>query len=230
MGETAYRTMTDIVYEHILRQVHTGVLKPGDRIVIERITQELNIGRTPVREAVKQLASEGILTLDPYKSPRVREISPHDIRDIYEVRKILEPQAAVLALEHLSPGDLRTLRRLCDEAERAVARQRIEEYIALNKDFHFLIYERSGNKWLLKYIDLLWYFARWVNVPTLFDHTTTERYLGSHASICDAIETKNAEALEAALVAHLDDALDSTLTELSQLERDSSGNRAEESA
>lgn len=227
MTETSYRTMTDVAYEHILREVHTGALKPGDKIVIERITRKLNIGRTPVREAVKQLASEGILTLDPYKSPRVREISLDDVRDIYEVRKIIEPRAAVLALDHFSPTDVTSLRRLCDEAHEAVSHGRIEEYITLNKDFHFLIYKRSGNKWLLKYIQLLWYFARWVNVPTLFDQSITQKYLASHAAICEAIERKDAAALEAACVAHLHDALVSTLRELSRLDKVSGLSRAE---
>jgi len=227
MFETNYRTMTEIAYEHILREVHTGALKPGDRLVIEEITRQLNIGRTPVREAVRQLASEGILTLDPYRSPRVRRISPDDVRDIYQVRAILEPRAAVLALEHISPADVASLRQLCAKAEDAVSHGRIEEYIALNKDFHFLIYERSGNPWLLKYIQLLWYFARWVNVPTLFDRSITQKYLASHAAVCEAIEHKDAAALEATCVAHLHDALESTLRELSQLDKEPRPNRVE---
>ncbi|GAH63949.1 unnamed protein product, partial [marine sediment metagenome] len=112
-----------------------------------------------------------------------------------------------------------SLLRLRDEAEKAVMERRIEKYITVNKDFHFYIYNRCNNKWLVRYIQSLWYFGRWVNVATLFEHNVAQKYLASHGRIYEAIRDRDEKALEAAFVDHLNDALESTLRALSRLEK-----------
>ncbi len=219
MPHSNYRTMTEIAYEHILEKVHQGRLKPGQKLVIEEITKELDMSRVPIREAIKQLASEGILILDPHRSPRVREISFDDIREIYQVRRFLEPQAAVLAVDNLSPADLEAICRLKAKTEQAVRQRRMEKYIAFNRDFHFFIYNRSGNKWLVQTIESLWFFARWVNVATLFENSVIDSYLQSHERISQALQRRDKENLKTICEGHLDDALRTTLDYLSRMER-----------
>ncbi|MBW1711587.1 MAG: GntR family transcriptional regulator [Deltaproteobacteria bacterium] len=219
MTRDNYRSMTEIAYEHILETVHAGRLKPGDKLVIEEVTKELNMSRVPIREAVKQLASEGILILDHHKSPLVREISLSDVKEIYQVRKLLEPRAAVLALDNFSADDLETVNRLRERTEKAVLKKRMEKYIVLNRDFHFFIYHRSNNKWLVKTIESLWFFARWVNVATLFENNVTDSYLASHEAICEALKQKDKPRLEQVCAGHLEDALEVTLNFLSRIDQ-----------
>jgi DNA-binding GntR family transcriptional regulator len=218
MPQAGYRSMTEIAYEHVLQKVHTRSLKPGEKVVIEDISKELNMSRIPVREAVKQLGSEGILVLDTYRSPRVRSISREDMRQIYELRQILEPRAAILAMSHFGAEDHAALRELCAQTESAVRERLFEQYIAANRDFHFFIYRRCGNRWLVDYITSLWNFARWINVATLFDQAITRDYVANHGAICRAIADGDARGVESGIVRHLDDALAATLALLARLE------------
>ena len=194
--------MTQIAYEHIIQKIDQGKYESGDKIIIEEIAKELGMSRIPVRESIKQLASEGILTIDSHKSPRLRKVSLKDIEQIYEIRKILEPRSVVKALDNLSPADLQHLEKLVAEMGVCIRERKINNYLNKNREFHFYLYKKSKNPWLLKYIESLLYFTRWVDAATYFKDEIID--VTSHEKILKAIKNKNRESLEKLVAEHID--------------------------
>jgi DNA-binding GntR family transcriptional regulator len=171
-----------------------------------------------VREAFKKLESEGILDITPNKSAILKKISSKDIEDIYEIRKVVESYAAVTALSNLSEEDIRFLDGNLERMEISVSGKKMEDYVALNRGFHFFIYEKTGNKWLVKYIESLWYFGRWVNIVTFFHEDIQKNYLRNHKAILHAIQKKDTELLKTAFTDHIEQAKRNIIAHLMEKE------------
>jgi DNA-binding GntR family transcriptional regulator len=223
MVQDNYKTKAQIAYEYILKKIHEVAFVPGEKLIIENITKELGISRIPVREAFKKLESEGILDITPNKSAILKKISPGDIEDIYEIRKVIESYAAVSALENLSEEDIRYLESNLDRMEISVSGKKMEDYVALNRGFHFFIYEKTGNKWLVKYIESLWYFGRWVNIVTFFNEDIQKNYLGNHQTILHAIQRKDRDSLRKAFTDHIEQAKRNIIAHLVEKEAQGTG-------
>ncbi len=204
--EPDYKTKAQIAYQYILKKIHGGIVKPGERLIIENITKQLDMSRIPVREAFKKLESEGILEDIPNKSARIREISTEDIKDIYEIRKIVEPQAAIMALDHITTSDIKYLEDSVRKMEKSFKQKKIEDYIDLNKDYHFYIYKKSNNKWMPKYIESLWHIGRWVNLVTYFEESVQKDYMDSHRKILKALQKRDKGLLKSSFIEHIDHA------------------------
>ncbi len=204
MENDPYKTKAKIAYEYILKKIHNQRVKPGEKLIIEDVSKEMGISRIPVREAFRKLESEGILENFPNKSSRVKRICMSDIEDLYEIRKIIEPRAAVMALKSFTRQDIEYLETNLKKMEKSLKESNIQAYIDLNKDFHFYIYKKSNNKWLPQTIETLWFFARWVNVATYFEDKVKKEYIYSHSKILDAIRMKDKKNLEKAFTQHLE--------------------------
>src|SRR5581483_8281538 len=108
---TAERMVHTILQQRIL----DGVLRPGERIDLDAIAQELAVSRTPVRTALRQLESEGLVTIYPHRAVMVSELSADDLEQIYAVRIHLETLAAQMAVPNLTDSDLAEIRRIHHE-------------------------------------------------------------------------------------------------------------------
>src|SRR5690606_28953047 len=108
----------------LLQEILTGQLRGGKRLVQADLANRFGVSTTPVREALQELASEGVVRLDPHRGAVVSEFSKHDLMEIFELRRVLEPIVMRLALPEFGAAELETLRTLCRqmEATRDVAR------------------------------------------------------------------------------------------------------------
>jgi DNA-binding GntR family transcriptional regulator len=204
LEEGSYKSKAQFAYEYILKKIHNRVAKPGEKLLIEEIAKEIGISRIPVREAFRKLESEGILENFPNKSSRVKKISIEDLKDIYAIRKMIEPRAAVMALTNLDGRDLDVLEGNLKKMERSLRENKVQEYIDLNRKFHFYIYEKSDNRWLPKYIETLWFFARWVNVAVYFENRIKNDCIRSHSNILETLRKKDKKKLEKVFTEHLE--------------------------
>jgi DNA-binding GntR family transcriptional regulator len=135
------------VQDELRSAILEGALAPGERLRAEAVAERLGTSRTPVREALLMLEREGLVVVEPHRGAVVRAFDAADLLDLYEVRALVEPHAALRAATRIEPQALERLRRLCEKAERPDAT--VDEQITGNEEFHALIAAAAGSPRLL---------------------------------------------------------------------------------
>lgn len=197
---TAHEFARDSLREMILG----GELPPGTPFVQVELARHLGLSATPIREAMRDLVSEGWLEFDPHHGAVVRVVPPAELREIYMIRKMLEPEAAALAAKVQNRAaiaaarvTLKGLTRLKDPVKR----------IALNKTFHDHVLDASGSPRLASIVRMLQDNARLTvamgNIEMHADGFAV-RVDGTHLRIVEALEAADAEAAAAATLEHLE--------------------------
>lgn len=149
-------TLQERVTMSIRKAIIEGYWKDGDKIRQEELSQMLNVSRMPIREALRQLAVEGLVTLEHHRGAIVNPITERDVTEVYELRSRLESLAAELAVPNLLSEDFDTLDGYNARMQEAADRGDTATYIALNREFHFYIYKNSDWRRLGILINTLW--------------------------------------------------------------------------
>ena len=147
-------TIDDICFD-LRQQIVDRMIPPGTKLTENKLSQRWNISRTPVREALRRLESEGFLTSQRYKGFVVNSITIEDIGQLYTIRICLEGLAGKLATPIISqdPSRLSFLERLCKEMGILSEKNDTEGYIKKNNEFHSYIWHSCKNKWLIKILE-----------------------------------------------------------------------------
>lgn len=197
-----YQTMQQAVTEHLRSAIFSGELAPGARIQQDDLSRQLGVSRMPVREALRILASEGLVELRPHRGAVVVSLRPVDIAEVFEIRAMLEARAAQLAAPHLDDATIEQLRAILDELAR-IGPLAEDRWLQLNRAFHTAIYPASGWPRLCALIEA----QRNVVEPYLRLALT---YLGrdtsahqEHLLILRAAEARDGELLARYTVEHL---------------------------
>jgi GntR family transcriptional regulator, rspAB operon transcriptional repressor len=189
------------VYQSLKQDILTGVLPCGEKLREVALAERLKVSRTPVREALEQLAEDGLVQIASHKSAQVRALELSEIKHIYEVREHLEGLAARLAATQGNKTDLAAMHLALSRLEQAAP----EDYLAqvqADNAFHGAIVAASGNKVLtktLKDLELSVARVKWLTRTHNQDATTK----AAHWAIVHAIETKQPEAAEIVARAHI---------------------------
>lgn len=150
------RTSEAIAAAELRDAILRGELAPGMKIRQEATAQQLGISLIPIREALKTLAAEGIVTYHPQRGYFVTELPPSAVGDMYVVRDLLERRTEELAIPPLTEPDLAAMHEHLRDQARAVDEQDAVEMIATNRRFHFVIFDRCTNPWLIRFVTQLW--------------------------------------------------------------------------
>lgn len=134
----ARRTTHELVLEMMRSQIIAGEFPAGSRLVQSDLALAMEVSTTPVREALRELASEGLVRFDPHRGAVVQELSPAEFEEIYDFRMVLEPMAIRRAIGRLTPQLLEQLERLHHLMKDEVDPGR---WVQFNRDFHMKIYE-----------------------------------------------------------------------------------------
>jgi len=149
-------TLTENAVGVLREEILSGFLKPGERVHLGTAAERLEMSPIPIREALRILASEGLVQTLPQRGYRVREASLEDLTDTYMVRKVVDPWAVELAVPNLDEEDLQQLEQSHEEMmDRVAARDWIGS-LPHHYAFHFGIYEKCGSPWLLRMVQILW--------------------------------------------------------------------------
>lgn len=154
--EDSRRTLAAQVAERIRQAILTQTLPPSSRINQYQLAEDLQVSLVPVREALKTLEAEGLVTITPRRGAFVTEISLDDLDELYFARKLIEGEAMALACEHLTEHDFTILRSIIDEMRAATAGDDIHAFMQYNRDFHMHIYSATRNRYLFQVIETLW--------------------------------------------------------------------------
>jgi DNA-binding GntR family transcriptional regulator len=146
----------------LLDAILRGEILPGERLVEDKLARQLDVSKTTLREALQGLEHQGLLTKQDHRGTFVTKLSQHDIEDAYAVRLRLEPFAAALAHEHMTPRRFAELASVLEEMRVAAERGEFVEVYKVDAQFHQLIWRQSGNALLEKALEMvclpLWAF------------------------------------------------------------------------
>ena len=146
-------SITALEIVEVLRDdIIKGNLKPREHLVETALAKRFQVSRTPIREAVRQLAGLGLVKQEAYKGAIVADIDVKEIVDIYTVRSSLEGLATRLAAEHLTEADFEKMGRQIDLMEQSKSVLDLERYTRANEEFHNIIFIACGNNYLIKTI------------------------------------------------------------------------------
>jgi DNA-binding GntR family transcriptional regulator len=139
------RSLSEVVSEQIRGRILDGTLKPGERLVEDRLSAELGVSRVPVREALRGLSAEGLVTLLPRRGATVVEVTPETVAELVEVRALLEGLNARLAAQRHDPEIIVQLEDTLARGNEAAKTGTAEELARLNAEFHERLAEASRN-------------------------------------------------------------------------------------
>jgi DNA-binding GntR family transcriptional regulator len=190
-------SIADKVYALLKREIAVGAFRPGGRIVEKALASRLGISRTPIREALLKLETDGVVVCTSRRSYNVRMLTVHDVRQIYETLGILEGAAAAAVASRLTPADLRELRRLNRMMATAAGSADLPAFGDLNRRFHDVFLLKLDNQVLRETCHLvrapLYTFP--VRRHTLADWL--RKSVAEHRTIIRLVAAGDAEALGA---------------------------------
>ena len=193
------RRATDEVYDAMRQAILTRVFKPGERLQVEEISAKLGVSLTPVRHALQQLATEGLVDIHPRSGTYVSAVSPEDIEETFEIRCALECLAAERAVTRITPTQLARIRELLRILSRAVIGERsLKEHEKANVELHETIIEASGSRRIRELYDSLYAHIKIARIHTSEAHQDRRRDWTSrleeeqkeHAAIVRALEAR----------------------------------------
>jgi len=202
--------LADDVYEQILSAIVTGQIAPGDRLIQEKIASEINISRTPVREALLRLEQEGVLEMQGRKGFAIRKMKEDEVVQVYGAREAVEGYAAYWLAENRTPQRIAAIQEKVD-AERAEQTDDVQVEFRLNKAIHRSIVEQSDNKVLLDLFETLWGHgvSLWLFAGTMTNQDPPDPNV--HQALLDVISKGSPEQAQAAMIAHVREGLERQL-------------------
>jgi DNA-binding GntR family transcriptional regulator len=191
------------VAERLRQRIFAHELTPGTWIDEQKLAEQYGISRTPLREALKVLASEGLVELKPRRGCYVTEISRQDLDDIFPLMAMLEGRCAAEAVQRAKPADIAALKSLHEQLESAARDGRIDAFFEANQEFHRKIQELSGNRWLLSVIQDLRKVLKLSRLHSLSLEGRLQQSLDEHRLIMATLESGDAAKAEKSMHDHL---------------------------
>lgn len=191
------------VYTKLREDILSGVYKENEELKETTIGQELGVSRTPVREALRQLELEGLVTLIPNKGAFVTGITSKDIHDIYTIRSYLEGLCAKWACEHITDAQIEALEEILYLSDFHARRSHYNQLVELDNKFHEIIYNACGSKILNHVLTDFHQYVERVRKITLSMPSRALKSNKEHADIVEAIKKRDGALAEALAHEHI---------------------------
>ena len=200
MMQIEYPSLSDVVYEHLSRQIIEGEIRYGDRLNIKKISEQLNVSTMPVRDALKKLEMENIVRIKPRSNCILTVPTKKSILDAVDMRELLELHAVELAYRRVSENDLHPISEIVDEMktinEGAPSVEDTNRYIYLDLQFHTELCNLAGNDYLQKFyrevnLHLNMAFIYRIGVPPNIGETFRD-----HRRIAEKLAENSARSVE----------------------------------
>jgi DNA-binding GntR family transcriptional regulator len=211
--------MQEAAVGHLRNLILSGELVPGQRLLQEELAEKLGISRTPIREALQQLANEGLVNISSYKGASVARFSASDMIEIYSVRIALESYAASLATQRVTDEDMERLETLMKEMGKAFQNKDFEHLLEAHHKLHANIYEIAGKQRLYEHI------IQYLDLTNLYQRMALSLGRGAndpikeHIDILETLRNRDEEAVGRMVRKHLE----LTMTELLEIFNEQAG-------
>ena len=207
-------------YTRLLTELREGRLNPGDRLRETDLADRLGMSRTPVREAIRQLEADGIVTHVPRQGATIRTLDYAEVMELYEMRAVLEGTAARLAARAASDIEIEELMEM--NAQMAALGDAPQAFL-LNRQFHAALLDAAKNRFLARSIHALQKALMILGPTTLTEPDRAEKAVEEHVAVLDAIKARDGALAEAAMRAHIEAAQRVRVRALRALPRHSPG-------
>ena len=212
---STHKPIRDEVFTSLRDAILNGHFEPGERLVEKDLAQQMDVSRTPIREALRKLELEGLVAYTPRKGVVVVGVSSNDALEIYTICGVLEGLAARLAAINRSDEDMAGLRKILSEMEKCIKKNKIDEFIPLHVNFHNSCARASKSPRLCQMIiSLREYVKNFTEIsyglPGRLQYGCEE-----HQEIFEAIDKKDDDMAEQAARSHLQQARESFLKAIS---------------
>lgn len=194
-----------LAYERLREAIHEGRLRPGARLRIADLAKELRMSRTPLREALQRLESDGLVAHEPRSGMVIAQLDQQAVMEIYTLREHLEGSAAALAARHAHDQEIFALRELVNVEAQILDDPR--KAVRQNRYFHQMLHNSAHNRFLIKAFQPLCMSMALLGKSTLLVPERAQESHAEHAQIVDALEARDAEAAEAIARRHFRNAL-----------------------
>jgi len=220
------------VYRHIREKLASGHLHAGSVISEMSLAKELGISRTPVREAIRQLQSEGLVKQVPRYGTVIRTPRRAEITELFQYREALETYAIGLATDQLSPADLRMLDKLCEQIQEigeelrrsgccSLDEDMLRRFLAADMAFHAILLRAAGNGRIMKSVDDLRVLTRIFSAARhVHNQELVERTYQMHREIVEALQNGDREAARQAMARHIRSSLEYTLDHYERMQEE----------
>ncbi|WNR46050.1 GntR family transcriptional regulator [Paenibacillus roseipurpureus] len=214
VGKLEKQPMRQEVYNSLLSGIVSGELEPGKQLDEKELSERLGVSRTPIREAINRLAQEGIVTEIPYRGNFVRQFSPKEVRDLYEVRKSLEVMAIRLAIAYMTEEEAAEISELVHLSATAAKDNDLSSYSKYDTQFHDKLLKCSRN-------EILYHIMSSMNTQILIirqmankNDAVVRRAQFERESIEFAIRTRNADVAAKFMEEHIDNVMKDVISRL----------------
>lgn len=196
------RSLAESIIDDLRRAILDGTMRPGSRLKQEAIAAELGMSRVPVREALRQLENEGLVTIVPHRGARVAKFDIDDLLEIYKMREVLEPLAIRESTPNLTTEQLREIEALDHAIERS---DDFQHWLDADRRFHLATYQGARMPHLLKLIEELQNATQQYRRVYLVLAEEQQRRLlhAEHSLILDALRRRDAQCAQWRLQAHI---------------------------
>lgn len=208
-----HRPLREIVYEELKLLILTGKITPGIRLMEEELAEDMGVSRTPIREAIRKLEKEGLITIEPRKGAYVSQLSTRDMVEILEVRQNVEGFAAHLAAQRMTEDGKQKLKAIAEAYEAAVESGDMAEMIRCDTTFHHIIVEASQNKILIQMVEQLQELVLRFRYLYYDNFKRAEKMPAEHKLIYEAIISGEVETAREAADIHISRLKDLVMSE-----------------
>lgn len=196
--------LRDVVFNTLRKAILTGELKPGERLMEIHLANKLGVSRTPIREAIRKLELEGLVTMIPRRGAEVAQITEKSLKDVLEVRRALDALCAELACERITDEEKEQLKEALAEFERATSKKDATVIAKADVALHDIIVAATGNKRLVQLVNNLAEQMYRYRFEYIKDESQHGRLIEEHKIIYESIMNNDSEAAAKAARTHID--------------------------
>lgn len=198
-----HKPLREMVYEELKLQILTGGIVPGTRMMEVELAEEMGVSRTPIREAIRKLEKEGLVTIEPRRGAYASRISTEDMVEILEVRQDLEGLAAFFAATRMSKENLEELKSIAEKYNKAVEEGNMQDMIRYDTMFHRKIVDSCNNKILVHMVEQLQEMVLRFRYIYYDNFRRAEHMPAEHRAILEAIADGDEEKAREAADVHI---------------------------
>lgn len=201
--QVGIKTIKDQVYNVLKTEILNGEFAPNERLNEQLLADRFNVSRSPVREAIKQLAGDGLVVNVPNKGAFIKTLNDKELGDVYDVRLMFELYAAERALENLRPVDVQALQNLRKGFVKSHKEANMRRYIELDMKLHTLLIRLGDNELITSTYDNIFTMVNNFRVAFLSNPERFAESLDEHLGIVDALLAGDGEKLVWLITRHL---------------------------